>query len=221
VTDRDQPIGFDQEAAETVGHPVVTDRRRVDPKTGELRAGAAASRRAAAPSVAAAAAAGNPLVAAQAEAAERLDDLKRLQAEYVNYRRRVERDRDAARESAVASVLLGLLPILDDIGRARDHGDLTGGFRSVAETLEATVTKLGLERYGEPGDSFDPTVHEALMHEYSDEVEVPTCTQILMPGYRYGSRILRPARVAVAEPTEALPEADDADSAAVGETDED
>jgi molecular chaperone GrpE len=221
VTDRDQPIGFDQEAAETVGHPVVTDRRRVDPKTGELRAGAAASRRAAAPSDAAAAAAGNPLVAAQAEAAERLDDLKRLQAEYVNYRRRVERDRDAARESAVASVLLGLLPILDDIGRARDHGDLTGGFRSVAETLEATVTKLGLERYGEPGDSFDPTVHEALMHEYSDEVEVPTCTQILMPGYRYGSRILRPARVAVAEPTEALPEADDADSAAVGETDED
>jgi molecular chaperone GrpE len=221
VTDRDQPIGFDQEADETVGHPVVTDRRRVDPKTGELRAGAAASRRAAAPSDAAAAAAGNPLVAAQAEAAERLDDLKRLQAEYVNYRRRVERDRDAARESAVASVLLGLLPILDDIGRARDHGDLTGGFRSVAETLEATVTKLGLERYGEPGDSFDPTVHEALMHEYSDEVEVPTCTQILMPGYRYGSRILRPARVAVAEPTEALPEADDADSAAVGETDED
>jgi molecular chaperone GrpE len=91
----------------------------------------------------------------------------------------------------------------------------------VAETLEATVTKLGLERYGEPGDSFDPTVHEALMHEYSDEVEVPTCTQILMPGYRYGSRILRPARVAVAEPTEALPVADDADNAAVGETDED
>jgi molecular chaperone GrpE len=221
VTDRDQPIGFDQEADETVGHPVVTDRRRVDPKTGELRAGAAASRRAAAPGDAAAAAAGNPLVAAQAEAAERLDDLKRLQAEYVNYRRRVERDRDAARESAVASVLLELLPILDDIGRARDHGDLTGGFRSVAETLEATVTKLGLERYGEPGDSFDPTVHEALMHEYSDEVEVPTCTQILMPGYRYGSRILRPARVAVAEPTEALPVADDADNAPVGETDED
>jgi molecular chaperone GrpE len=221
VTDRDQPIGFDQEADETVGHPVVTDRRRVDPKTGELRAGAAASRRAAAPGDAAAAAAGNPLVAAQAEAAERLDDLKRLQAEYVNYRRRVERDRDAARESAVASVLLELLPILDDIGRARDHGDLTGGFRSVAETLEATVTKLGLERYGEPGDSFDPTVHEALMHEYSDEVEVPTCTQILMPGYRYGSRILRPARVAVAEPTEALPVADDADTAPVGETDDD
>jgi molecular chaperone GrpE len=223
VTDRDQPTGFDQEADETVGHPVVTDRRRVDPKTGELRAGATASRRRVAGTAPADAVSqeGNPLTVAQAEAAERLDDLKRLQAEFVNYRRRVERDRDAARENAVASVLLELLPVLDDIGRARDHGDLTGGFRSVADTLEATVTKIGLERYGEPGDPFDPRVHEALMHEYSDTVEVPTCTQILMPGYRYGSRILRPARVAVAEPTAELPVADDANGAAVRETDED
>jgi molecular chaperone GrpE len=209
VTDRDQPTDAD----ETVG-PVVHDRRRIDPETGQLRKGAAAIRAAgdAEPT------SGNPLDAARAEAAERLDDLRRLQAEYVNYRRRVERDRDTARENAVASVLLDLLPVLDDIGRARDHGDLTGGFRSVADALEATVTKLGLERYGEPGDPFDPTVHEALMHEYSDEVEVPTCTQILMPGYRYGSRILRPARVAVAEPTEALPVDDDA---SVVDSDED
>ena len=214
MTDRDLPT----EADETVGRPVVHDRRRVDPETGKLRAGSAASRRAAAGAVPADT---NPLTTAQAEAAERLDDLKRLQAEYVNYRRRVERDRDAARESGVASVLLELLPVLDDIGRARDHGDLNGGFRSVAETLEATVTKLGLERYGEPGDPFDPKVHEALMHEYSDEVDVPTCMQILMPGYRYGSRILRPARVAVAEPTEALPVADDASGEDVDETDED
>jgi molecular chaperone GrpE len=209
VTDRDQPT----EADETVG-PVVHDRRRIDPETGQLRKGAATSRAAAD----AEPTSGNPLDAARAEAAERLDDLRRLQAEYVNYRRRVERDRDTARENAVASVLLDLLPVLDDIGRARDHGDLTGGFRSVADALEATVTKLGLERYGEPGDPFDPTVHEALMHEYSDEVEVPTCTQILMPGYRYGSRILRPARVAVAEPTEALPVDDDA---SVVDSDED
>jgi molecular chaperone GrpE len=218
VTDRDQPTGVDQEADDAVGHPVVTDRRRVDPETGELRAGAAAHRRAAGDTNPAAA---NPLTSAQAEAAERLDDLKRLQAEYVNYRRRVERDRDAARETAVASVLLELLPVLDDIGRARDHGDLTGGFRSVAETLEATVNKLGLERYGEPGDPFDPTVHEALMHEYSDEVDVTTCTQILMPGYRFGSRILRPARVAVAEPTEGFPTADAENGASISETDED
>jgi molecular chaperone GrpE len=221
VTDRDQST----EANDTVGRPVVHDRRRVDPDTGKLRAGSAASRRGAAgvapAGEATAAAESNPLTVAQAEAAERLDDLKRLQADYVNYRRRVERDRDAVRESAVALVLLELLPVLDDIGRARDHGDLTGGFRSVAETLEATVTKLGLERYGEPGDAFDPTVHEALMHEYSDEVDVPTCTHILMPGYRFGTRILRPARVAVAEPTEELPLADDANGAAVGETEDD
>jgi molecular chaperone GrpE len=217
VTDRDQSTGFDREADDTIG-PVVHDRRRIDPETGELRQDAAGSR---ATTPAAGPPGGDPLRAAQAEAEERLDDLRRLQAEYVNYRRRVERDRDAVREHAVASVLLELLPVLDDIGRARDHGDLNGGFRSVAEALEATVTKIGLERYGEPGDPFDPKVHEALMHEYSDEFEVPTCTQILMPGYRYGSRILRPARVAVAEPTEALPVADDAGAATVGDTDED
>ena len=210
MTDRDQPT----EANESVG-PVVHDRRRIDPETGALREGAAASRATAHP---AGVVGGDPLAAAQAEAAERLDDLRRLQAEYVNYRRRVERDRDAARENAVASVLLDLLAVLDDIGRARDHGDLNGGFRSVAEALEAAVTKIGLERYGEPGDPFDPKVHEALMHEYSDEFDVPTCTQILMPGYRYGNRILRPARVAVAEPTEALPVADDAN---VVDSDED
>jgi molecular chaperone GrpE len=210
VTDRDQPT----EADESVG-PVVHDRRRIDPETGALREGAAVSRATAHPT---GVVGGDPLAAAQAEAAERLDDLRRLQAEYVNYRRRVERDRDAARENAVASVLLDLLPVLDDIGRARDHGDLNGGFRSVAEALEAAVTKIGLERYGEPGDPFDPKVHEALMHEYSDEFDVPTCTQVLMPGYRYGSRILRPARVAVAEPTEALPVAD---AANVVDSDED
>jgi molecular chaperone GrpE len=111
--------------------------------------------------------------------------------------------------------------VLDDIGRARDHGDLNGGFRSVGEALEATTTKLGLVRFGEPGDVFDPTVHEALMHEYSDEVTVPTCTQVLTPGYRFGSRVLRPARVAVAEPTEVLPTPEDAAEPATGDTDDD
>jgi len=192
--------------------PVVRDRRRIDPETGELRApgeGAAADQ----PTEAGAepAVSSKELAAAEALAAERLEQLQRVQAEYVNYRRRVERDREAVRENAVASVLGELLGVLDDIGRARDHGDLTGAFRSVAESLEAVTAKLGLVRYGEVGDEFDPTVHEALMHEYSDEVSVPTCTQVLMPGYRYGERIIRAARVAVAEPTEALPEPPDAD----------
>ncbi len=133
--------------------------------------------------------------------AERTADLQRLQAEYANYRKRVERDRIAVREQALANVLNELLPVLDDIGRAREHGELSGGFKSVAESLESIVAKLGLTSYGENGDVFDPTLHEALMHEYSDEVTEPTCVRILQPGYRVGDRIIRPARVAVAEPT--------------------
>jgi molecular chaperone GrpE len=209
--------------ADAVG-PVVRDKRRLDPETGEVRDhGTAAPGRAPGRHGAAApvGSTDDPLAVAQAEAAERLDDLRRLQAEYVNYRRRVERDREAVRENAIASVLGELLGVLDDIGRARDHGDLTGGFRSVGEALEATTTKLGLVRFGEPGDVFDPTVHEALMHEYSDQVTVPTCTQVLTPGYRFGSRVLRPARVAVAEPTEVLPTPEDADQPATGDTDDD
>ena len=102
----------------------------------------------------------------------------------------------------MANVLSGLLPVLDDIGRAREHGELVGGFKSVAESLEAAVTKLGLDSFGENGEPFDPNVHEALMHSYSTDVTEPTCVQILQPGYRVGDRILRPARVAVAEPGE-------------------
>jgi molecular chaperone GrpE len=134
--------------------------------------------------------------------AERTADLQRLQAEYANYRKRVERDRAAVREQALASVLSELLPVLDDIGRAREHDELTGGFKAVAEALEAAVTKLGLTPFGEAGEPFDPNVHEALMHSYSADVTEPACVQILQPGYRVGDRILRPARVAVAEPTD-------------------
>jgi len=140
--------------------------------------------------------------AAQAVAmlAERTADLQRLQAEYANYRKRVERDRMAVREQALANVLHELLPVLDDIGRARGHGELTGGFKSVAESLEGIVGKLGLTAFGESGDLFDPTLHEALMHSYSADVTEPTAVQILQPGYKVGERIIRPARVAVAEP---------------------
>ncbi len=134
--------------------------------------------------------------------AERTADLQRLQAEYANYRKRVERDRVAVREQALASVLSELLPVLDDIGRAREHGELTGGFKAVAESLEASAGKLGLTTFGEAGEAFDPNVHEALMHSYSPDVTETTCAQILQPGYKVGERILRPARVAVAEPTD-------------------
>ena len=141
--------------------------------------------------------------AAAEQLAERTADLQRVTAEYANYRKRVERDRAAVREQALANVLSGLVPVLDDIGRAREHGELVGGFKSVAESLETTVAKLGLESFGENGEPFDPKVHEALMHSYSADVTEPTCVQVLQPGYRVGERILRPARVAVAEPGEA------------------
>jgi molecular chaperone GrpE len=127
-------------------------------------------------------------------------DLQRLQAEYSNYRKRVERDRAVASEIAVASVLSELLSTLDDIDRAAEHGELTGGFKSVADQLINTTTKLGLEKYGQDGDEFDPQIHEALMHETSADVKVATASKILQPGYKFKERVLRPARVSVTDP---------------------
>ncbi|MFE9092957.1 nucleotide exchange factor GrpE [Streptomyces sp. NPDC007264] len=131
---------------------------------------------------------------------ERTADLQRLQAEFQNYRRRVERDRIAVKEIAIANLLTELLPVLDDIGRARDHGELVGGFKSVAESLETVAAKMGLQQFGKEGEPFDPTIHEALMHSYAPDVTETTCVAILQPGYRFGERTIRPARVAVAEP---------------------
>ncbi|MFD4506667.1 nucleotide exchange factor GrpE [Streptomyces sp. NPDC058457] len=154
---------------------------------------------------------------------ERTTDLQRLQAEYQNYRRRVERDRITVREIAIANLLTELLPVLDDIGRAREHGELVGGFKSVAESLETVAAKMGLQQFGKEGEPFDPTIHEALMHSYAPDVTETTCVAILQPGYRIGERTIRPARVAVAEPqpgatavkaegTEEAPAADEKDN---------
>ncbi|GGO42765.1 MULTISPECIES: nucleotide exchange factor GrpE [Streptomyces] len=131
---------------------------------------------------------------------ERTADLQRLQAEYQNYRRRVERDKVTVKEIAAANLLTELLPTLDDVGRAREHGELLGGFKSVAEALETVVAKMGLQQFGKEGEPFDPTIHEALMHSYAPDVTETTCVAILQPGYRIGERVVRPARVAVAEP---------------------
>ncbi|MFF3575782.1 nucleotide exchange factor GrpE [Streptomyces mirabilis] len=131
---------------------------------------------------------------------ERTMDLQRLQAEYQNYRRRVERDRIAVKEIAIANLLTELLPVLDNIARARDHGELVGGFKSVAESLETVAAKMGLQQFGKEGEPFDPMIHEALMHSYAPDVTETTCVAILQPGYRIGERTIRPARVAVAEP---------------------
>jgi len=127
-------------------------------------------------------------------------DLQRLQAEYANYRKRVERDRAVAHESAIGAVLTELLALLDDVDRAGQHGELTGGFKAVADQLNSITSRIGLEKYGTAGEAFDPQIHEALMHDESAEVAVATASKILQPGYKYKERILRPARVAVTDP---------------------
>jgi len=129
-------------------------------------------------------------------------DLQRLQAEYANYRKRVERDRSVAHDIAIGSVLTELLATLDDIDRASQHGELTGGFKAVADQLASLTNRFGLEKYGTDGEAFDPQIHEALIHDTSADVEVPTASKILQPGYKYKERILRPARVSVTDPAE-------------------
>ena len=129
------------------------------------------------------------------------NDLQRLQAEYANYRKRVERDRSLAHEMAIGAVLTELLALLDDVDRAEQHGELMGGFKAVADQLNAITTRLGLEKYGTEGEAFDPQIHEALMHDTSADVAVATASKILQPGYKYKERILRPARVSVTDPT--------------------
>jgi molecular chaperone GrpE len=216
-----EPVG--SEESEPTG-PRVTDKRRLDPETGAVRHPRADSE--AAPS-----GAGRDDVASEAmdETSEVLEaeyveevvdgddvhpdttlaadltrDLQRLQAEYVNYKKRVDRDRAMHRDLAVASVVESLLPVLDDIHLARQHGDLEGGpFSAIADKFDGALTKIGVERYGQPGDPFDPNIHEALMHieaELAEGTVGTTVVQVLQPGYRMGQRIIRVARVAVADP---------------------
>lgn len=192
--------------------PRFTDKRRIDPATGAVREPAASDVASDAPPAGADAAEADvspelepglprELEAAQAVATERLEDLQRLQAEYVNYRRRVERDRLVARDQTVVAMVEALIGVLDEVDLARQHGELTEGpFASIAEKLETTLGRFGWERYGVEGETFDPTVHEALMHQHADNVTEPTVVAVLQPGHRVGDRIVRAARVSVAEP---------------------
>ncbi|MEU5551697.1 MULTISPECIES: nucleotide exchange factor GrpE [unclassified Micromonospora] len=152
------------------------------------------------PSEAAGRGLGAEVEALRADLEERTRDLQRVTAEYANYRKRVERDRALVTEQATGSVLAALLPILDDLDRAREHGDLVGPFGSVAEQLTTALGKFGLTQFGEQGDPFDPTLHEAVAHQTSADVTEPTCVQVMRRGYQIGERLLRPAMVAVADP---------------------
>ena len=189
--------------------PVIKDNRRIDPLTGQLRDPFPGSGRHSAPEP------GNPNDAAQPlkvdlsaaeldlarqEAAERTADLQRVTAEYANYRKRVDRDREQVIAAAKGTVVTELLTVLDDLDRARAHGDLVGSFGTVADKLTGSLRKLGLEPLGAEGDPFDPAVHEAVQFGTSTEVSEPTVTAVFRSGYTLGGRLLRPAVVVVTGP---------------------
>jgi len=141
---------------------------------------------------------------ARSDLAGLTSDLQRLQAEYLNYKRRVERDRELIRENATYTALVPIIEVLDTIDRAREHAPLEDGFKTVAEQLERVVAKQGLTRFGEAGDAFDPNLHEALSHIGQDpEVSVTTCKVIAKAGYRIGDRVVRAAQVLVVDPADA------------------
>jgi len=174
---------------------IIRDNRKIDPVTGEARK-VAPARDAQVP-------AAEPEEGPMVDATlldERTRDLQRVQAEYANYRKRAERDRLAAGDLAVGNTLAELLPVLDDIDRARAHGDLNGALKAVADHLDALFAKLGLVSFGEVGDPFDPAVHEAVLHDESDAVSEPTCTNVLRKGYKHRDRLLRAAMVGVSDP---------------------
>lgn len=204
---------------------VIRDKRRIDPETGAVRetssapsAGSDAMAEEGEATVADMAGArivGDPADTAK-ELAERTEDLKRVSAEYANYRRRVDRDRVLIGELAQERLVLDLLPVVDDIDRAREHGDLTGAFKSTADRLAAVLDRAGVQAFGEVGDPFDPGVHEAVLHSENPEITVPTCTHVMRRGYRRGERILRAAMVGVADPADPAP----ADQSPVQSTDD-
>ena len=174
----------------------VTDKRRIDPETLTLRDGDQPATPAG--TDAEGAIVESEVAEIEVKIAELTNDLQRVHAEYANYRKRVDRDRDLIKEMAVGSVMAELLPVLDDIERAREHGELEGAFKSVGESLENALAKMGLEKFGSAPEPFDPMVHEALTTESRDEVSEPTVENVYQPGNRYASRELRAARVAVA-----------------------
>ncbi|MFX4272043.1 nucleotide exchange factor GrpE [Propionibacteriaceae bacterium Y1685] len=222
------------ESAEEQSGPTIRDKRRIDPETYQVREPQTTA--APAPEAGAEVPAGADETMEQAasqpvsgevsdpvddstesaeaaevtelkgQVAERTADLQRLQAEYVNYKRRVDRDRETVKVQAVTTALSELLSVLDDIRSAREHeGELSGGFRAVADGVEKFATRHGVLAYGEPGDVFDPQVHDALMQTEADGITEPTCVQILQVGYKINDRVVRPARVAVAQPQDPAP----------------
>jgi molecular chaperone GrpE len=198
--------------------PIIRDKRRIDPETGAVRqpegeSGVDASAEASTQPDAAQPEAGDEeltvddiLNAAQAEVQEPTDehlaDLKRVTAEYANYRKRTEANREVERERAVGAAVAVLLPVLDDLDRAEKHGDLEGDapFATIAAKLRGATSKLGLEPFGAVGEPFDPQRHEAIFQQPSPDVETDTVADVVETGYTLGSTLLRPAKVVVKTP---------------------
>ncbi len=191
---------------------VIRDKRRIDPTSGTVRVPAGEQPAGVRPGVHPAGEQMSEHEAADGaqptvvdddltrQLAERTEDLQRVTAEYANYRRRVDRDRQLVVDQAAERFATQLFPIVDDIERARDHGDLTGAFKVVADRVLGLLDGLGVEAFGVAGDAFDPALHEAVIHDTSAEVQVPTATTVLRQGFRRGDRVLRTAMVAVTDP---------------------
>ena len=144
----------------------------------------------------------------EAAVAELTSDLQRKQAEFINYKRRVEDDRIKFIADGKATVINSLLTVLDDLGRADQHGELVGGFKAVADSLRTVVSGHGLEEFGEAGEAFDPNFHEAVSHAgESADVSVTSLAQVLRTGFRIGDKVIRPATVIVVDPASTAPEA--------------
>lgn len=190
----------------------VTDKRRIDPVTGEVReagSGPAPGPAGAAKSGPGGSAPGGEFAGESPEeadkASELLADLQRVQADFANYRRRALRDQQVATDRAKASVITQLLPILDDLDRARSHGDLEGGpLKAVADKLVSALEGMGLSGFGAEGDDFDPELHEAVQHE--GEGTHPVIGTVMRRGYKLGDQVVRHAMVGVVD---TIPEADD------------
>ncbi|RBM12906.1 nucleotide exchange factor GrpE [Prauserella sp. PE36] len=200
---------YDESDRQEYQEPVVVrDRRKIDPETGELRQPVTEQpQEAPAEQGASGPAAGEatvdeavaPVSDLEKQLEERTADLQRVQAEYANYRRRVDRDREVVAASGKASLVNDLLPLLDDLERAEQHGDLTGAFKAVADKLVGALERAGLESFGKEGEPFDPSVHEAVQHDTSPDVTEPTVTMVLRRGYRFSDRVLRAALVGVTD----------------------
>lgn len=194
--------------------PVIRDKRRIDPETGDVREPEAvagddspATDPADSPDTAEDLSDADQALldqAAQDLVAEMRSDMLRAQAELVNFRTRVERDRAANREAVIAEVIRSLLPALDDLARAEAHGDLVEGapLTLVAQKLRGAFEKFGLRQVGEKGEAFDPAFHEAVVQLPSPDVTVNTIADVIEPGYVLGDRLVRPAKVAVSVPAE-------------------